>query len=113
MGWPARTSSGRSPFSSASYSRVRARSRDWWRGAGWSLMELGCPGNVRTGRPGSGPGQVLARAGVDFDLLTRIHEEGHLDDQAGLEGGRLAGPRHPVTLEAGLGLGDGQFDGGR
>ena len=54
----------------------------------------------------SGPGDVLAGAGVDLDAVAGVHEQRHLDDQAGLERGRLAGARHAVALHAGLGLGD-------
>src|ERR1700722_1573166 len=64
-----------------------------------------------TGR--SGPGQVLAGAGVHLDLLAGIDEERDLEDQAGLDGGRLAGAGHPVPLEPRFGVGDGELDGGR
>src|SRR3954447_20032946 len=73
---------------SASYSRLRARSRACRR------SETGT----------SGPAQVLARAGVHADALTRLDEEGDLHDQPGLQRRRLSGAGDPVALDAGLGL---------
>src|SRR3712207_4547863 len=104
---PASTSSGLSPLASASYRRDRARSRAWRR-----VRRLGTAGG---GGPEaltrSDPGEVLAAPGVDLDAVAGVDEKGHGDHQARLEGGGLAGPRHPVALDPGLGLGDGQLDG--
>ena len=41
-----------------------------------------------------------------------LTNSGTCDDQAGLERGRLAGARHAVALDAGLGLGDVELDRG-
>src|SRR5690606_5814829 len=40
-------------------------------------------------RPGSGPLDVLARLGADPDLVAGLHEGGHLELVAGLDGGFL------------------------
>jgi len=61
----------------------------------------------------SGPAEVIAGAGVDLDPLAALDEQGDLYNQARLQGGRLAGTRHPVALHPGLGLGDYQFHGSR
>src|SRR5436305_3585301 len=95
-GSPASTAAGGRFLLSASYNRDRARSRAWRRLPPRSVT--------------SHPGQVLAAARVDLDLVARVDEQGDLHDEAGLQGGRLAGAGHPVALDAGLGLGHVQLD---
>ena len=50
--------------------------------------------------------EVFTRASVDLDAVARINEQRDLHGDTGLEGGRLACPRHPVALDARLGIGD-------
>src|SRR5271166_4440489 len=59
----------------------------------------------------SGPAEVLAGPGVDFDLLSGGDEQGDLDRGAGLERGRLGAAGRAVALHAGVGLADGELDG--
>ena len=91
---------GPTSFVSASYSRASARSRASERTSS------------RSSSWGTGQTRVMysPRAGVDLDPVAGVDEQRHLDDEAGLQGGRLAGARHPVALHAGLGLGDRQLD---
>src|SRR3712207_880566 len=102
-----RVSSGSFPRSSASNKMSRARLRallrvEWLRGRGAS---------VTVWVWGSGdPAEVVARAGVDLDLLAVGDEQRHLDLQTGLERGRLRAAGAAVALEAGLGVGDLQLD---
>src|SRR3990172_289176 len=53
---------------------------------------------------------VLAAPRIDLDPLPRLHEQGHLHDEAGLEGRRLEGARDPIPLHPRLGLGHGEYD---
>src|SRR5690606_15391194 len=74
----------------------------------------GGPGHAARRAPlMSHPGQVLAGPSVDLDAVTLLHEERHVDDQAGLQCHRLRGPGAGVAFDPGLGVGDLQFDGGR
>src|SRR5581483_4737815 len=91
------TSAGVTSFASASYSSSSARSRAWRR-----------PSTAVR----SGPGDVLARASVDLEPVTGVHEQRHLHDEAGLHRRRLAGAGHAVALDARLGLAHGELDGG-
>src|SRR5579883_3045813 len=53
---------------------------------------------------------VLTGGGVNADAVTGADEERHLDDEAGLGSGRLGAASRGVTLEARLGIGDGQHN---
>src|SRR5437868_484537 len=94
-GSSAMTSAGVTPLVSASYSSDRARSRAWRRVAARALT-------TGEGHPCLDPGEVVARAGVDLDVVAGVDEQRHLHHQPRLERGRLAGARHPVALDPGL-----------
>ena len=103
-GSPASTSATGTPFDSASYSSSRARSRaDRRLSASLGSRSPRSPSRGRRRPEGSCSGQVLGAAGVDLDALALVDEQRHLHDEAGLEGGRLAGARHAVALDARLG----------
>ena len=98
-GSAATTRAARSSFVSASYSSASARSR--------------------ASRRRSTADRRIAHARVRYSpvrvstlTVAGVHEQRHLHDDAGLERRRLAGARHPVALDAGLGLGDGELDRG-
>src|SRR5262245_38480928 len=92
------TSAGFMSLASASYSSSSAR----------SLASRRDPLSAT-----SGPGDVLARTGVDLDAVARVDEQRHLHDSAGLSGSRFLGAGHSVALHARFGLGNRQLDRGR
>src|SRR5690606_6309028 len=101
----ARTSVGSSSRSSAANRMSSASLRALVRAL---IAPLRSVGEV----PSSGAAEVLAGAGVDLDLLAGGDEQRHLDLRAGLHGGGLVAAGGAVALQAGLGLGDLQHDGG-
>src|SRR5687768_16086531 len=88
-GRPSMTLPAAISLASASYSSSRARSRAARRPSTRSLL---------------GPGDVVAGSCIDLQAVAGVHEQRHLDDEAGFERGRLAGARDAVALDAGLGL---------
>src|ERR1700738_4285045 len=97
---PSATSAAVIPLASASNSRSTARLRAWCR-----------PRSPR--RSGIHPTQITTVARVHFQLVAGVDEQRHLDLGAGLDRRRLGARTGPVALQAGLGVGDLQFDGHR
>src|SRR5450759_5014700 len=60
----------------------------------------------------SGPLHVFAGSGVDLDPIALVDEQGHRHRQPGLQRRRLRGPGRGVALEAGVGCGHLEIDGG-
>src|SRR5437588_10850149 len=59
------------------------------------------------------PFQILAAPGVYLYAVALVHEEGHVDRDAGLEGGGLGSTGSGVAPHARLAAGDLEHDGGR
>ena len=105
-------------FDSASYNRISARSRASVRSSGLrTLLAEREPRRPRWAGPfgdtESDPRDVFAGARVDLDLVAGVDEQRNLNHLVGLQRRRLTRAADAITLNAGVGVGDSELDGGR